>query len=48
VVPAARPETHAPQLIALMDGVTVDHLQAETTLDRPGIEELVDRFLTAC
>jgi hypothetical protein len=44
----ATPEAHAPQLIALMDGVTVDHLQAETTLDRPSIEDLVDRFLTSC
>lgn len=44
-----RPEVHAPQLIALMDGITADQLQtAESTLDRAGLEELVDRFLLTC
>jgi DNA-binding transcriptional regulator YbjK len=43
------PETHAPQLIAVMDGITADQLQnAETTLNRAGIEEVIDRFLSTC
>jgi DNA-binding transcriptional regulator YbjK len=43
------PESHAAQLIALMDGITADQMQdTETTLDRAGIEEAIDRFLTTC
>lgn len=43
------PESHARQLLALLDGVSVDQLQATTpTLDRPGIEQLLDRFLDTC
>lgn len=43
------PEAHAAQLIALMDGITADQLQdTETTLDRGGIEEAIDRFLATC
>lgn len=43
------PEVHAAQLIALMDGITADQLQdTETTLDRAGIAEAIDRFLTTC
>jgi DNA-binding transcriptional regulator YbjK len=42
------PEAHAPQLIALMDGVTADRLQGATSLDRDAIEALLDRFLTTC
>jgi DNA-binding transcriptional regulator YbjK len=43
------PESHAPQLLTLLDGITVDQLQATTpTLDHPGIEALIDRFLTTC
>jgi len=43
------PESHARQLIALMDGITVDQLQHTTpSLDRPGIESLLDRFLATC
>lgn len=45
----ADPESHSRQLIALLDGVTVDQLQETSeTLDRPGIEELLDRFLSTC
>ena len=40
---------HAAQLIALLDGITVDQLQQTTeTLDRPSIESLLDRFLSTC
>jgi DNA-binding transcriptional regulator YbjK len=43
------PEAHAAQLIALMDGITADQLQdTETTLDRAGLEEAIDRFLSTC
>jgi AcrR family transcriptional regulator len=45
----ADPEAHSRQLIALMDGITVDHLQETSrTLDRAGIEQLLDRFLSTC
>jgi DNA-binding transcriptional regulator YbjK len=43
------PEAHAAQLVALMDGITADQLQdTETSLDRAGIEEAIDRFLSTC
>ncbi|HSS34400.1 MAG TPA: TetR family transcriptional regulator [Solirubrobacterales bacterium] len=43
------PEAHAAQLVALMDGITADQLQdTETSLDRAGIEEAIDRFLATC
>jgi DNA-binding transcriptional regulator YbjK len=43
------PAAHAAQLIALMDGIAADQLQhTETTLDRAGIEQLLDRFLATC
>lgn len=43
------PDTHGPQLIALLDGITVDQLQETTpTLDRAAIEDLLDRFLATC
>ncbi len=42
-------DTHAPQLIALLDGITVDQLQETTpALDRAAIENLLDRFLATC
>ena len=44
-----QPESHARQLITLLDGISVDQLQATTpTLDHAGIEQLVDRFLATC
>jgi len=44
-----RPEAHAAQLIALLDGLTVDGLQETTPpLGRAGVEELLDRFFTGC
>lgn len=47
--PCKSPEAHAAQLIALMDGITSDQLQdTETTLDRAGIAEAIDRFLSTC
>lgn len=43
------PRRHAAQLIAVMDGITSDQLQADpTALDRDGIEETVARFLASC
>jgi DNA-binding transcriptional regulator YbjK len=43
------PESHAAQLVALMDGISADQLQdTETSLDRAGIEEAIDRFLSTC
>lgn len=43
------PESHARQLITLLDGVSVDQLQATTpTLNRANIEQLLDRFLATC
>jgi AcrR family transcriptional regulator len=45
----ADPEGHSRQLIALLDGIAVDQLQETSrTLDRPGIEQLLDRFLASC
>lgn len=45
----ASPEVHAAQLIVVMDGITSDQLQANpTTLDRTGIEETIERFLSTC
>lgn len=45
----AEPEEHAPQLIALLDGIAVDQLQEATpSLDRAAIESLIDRFLATC
>ncbi|HEX6666656.1 MAG TPA: TetR family transcriptional regulator C-terminal domain-containing protein [Solirubrobacterales bacterium] len=43
------PQAHASQLIAVMDGITSDQLQADpTALDRDGIEETIERFLATC
>jgi DNA-binding transcriptional regulator YbjK len=43
------PQAHAPQLIALLDGITIDHVHATPfALDRKGIEEQIDRFLATC
>ncbi len=43
------PDTHAPQLIAVLDGVMVDQLQETSpAIDRAGIENLLDRFLATC
>jgi len=43
------PRAHASQLIAVMDGITSDQLQADpTALDRDGIEETIERFLSSC
>jgi DNA-binding transcriptional regulator YbjK len=43
------PEAHARELIAMMDGITVDQVHATPyALDRPGIESLIDRFLATC
>ncbi|HEX5608625.1 MAG TPA: TetR family transcriptional regulator [Solirubrobacterales bacterium] len=43
------PSQHAAQLIAVMDGITSDQLQADpTALDRDGIEETIARFLASC
>lgn len=43
------PEPHARQLITMLDGVSVDQLQATTpTLDQAGIEQLLNRFLATC
>jgi DNA-binding transcriptional regulator YbjK len=45
----ATPESHAGELIALLDGITVDRLQGTSeTLDRPAVESLIDRFLATC
>jgi len=45
----ARPEAHAAQLIALLDGLTVDRLQETTPpLERAGVAELLDRFFATC
>jgi DNA-binding transcriptional regulator YbjK len=45
----ATPEGHARQLIALLDGITIDHVHATPfALDREGIEEQIDRFLATC
>lgn len=45
----ASPEAHARQLIALLDGITIDHVHATPfALDRQGIETQVDRFLATC
>ena len=47
--PCKSPEGHAAQLIALLDGISADQLQdTETTLDRAGVEEAIDRFLSTC
>jgi DNA-binding transcriptional regulator YbjK len=43
------PEAHSAQLLAVMDGITSDQLQANPSmLDRAGIEETVTRFLSTC
>jgi DNA-binding transcriptional regulator YbjK len=43
------PKAHATRLIALLDGLAADQLQATaTTLSRAGIEEAVDHFLDRC
>lgn len=42
------PESHAAQLIGVMDGITADCLQPEPTLIREGTEALLDRFLAGC
>lgn len=43
------PAAHARQLIALLDGITVDQVHGSPfALDRTGIEEQVDRFLDNC
>ncbi len=43
------PEAHAAQLIAVLDGITADQLQAtESTLDPDAIAELLERQLRAC
>lgn len=44
-----RPEAHAAQLTATLDGVLLDQLlDAPGALDREGIAELVDRQLASC
>jgi DNA-binding transcriptional regulator YbjK len=43
------PKAHAAQLIALLDGITADQLQATpSTLGRAGIEEAIAHFLDRC
>ncbi|MGE0067017.1 MAG: TetR/AcrR family transcriptional regulator [Solirubrobacterales bacterium] len=43
------PRAHAAQLIALLDGIAADQLQASaSTLGHAGIEEAVDHFLACC
>lgn len=45
----ASPEAHGRQLIALLDGITIDHVHATPfALDRDGIEQQLDRFLATC
>lgn len=43
------PESHAAQLIVLLDGLSVDQLQETTPpLGRAEIADLLDRFLATC
>lgn len=43
------PEAHAAQLIAVLDGITADQLQAgSATLERDAIAELIERQLQTC
>jgi DNA-binding transcriptional regulator YbjK len=45
----ADPELHARHLVTVLDGISVDQVSATTpTLDRPAIEQLIDRFLDTC
>ena len=40
---------HAAQLVAAMDGIALDQLmEPDSSLDRAGIEELIDRLLANC
>lgn len=44
-----QPDLHARHLIVVLDGISVDQVGATTpTLDRPAIEQLIDRFLDTC
>ncbi|HEX2393668.1 MAG TPA: TetR family transcriptional regulator C-terminal domain-containing protein [Solirubrobacterales bacterium] len=43
------PRRHALELVVLMDGIALDQLmEADSTLDREGIEAALDRFLAGC
>jgi DNA-binding transcriptional regulator YbjK len=43
------PELHARHLVAVLDGIAIDQVsETSPTLDRPAIEQLVDRFLDTC
>jgi DNA-binding transcriptional regulator YbjK len=43
------PDRHAAQLVAVMDGIALDQLmEPDSSLDRAGIGELIDRLLDTC
>ncbi len=43
------PAPHAAQLVAVLDGIAADALQApDAALDKAGVEAVVDRFLSTC
>jgi DNA-binding transcriptional regulator YbjK len=43
------PKLHARHLVAVLDGIAIDQVsETSPTLDRPAIEQLVDRFLDTC
>lgn len=43
------PELHGRHLVVVLDGISVDQVSATSpTLDRPAIEQLIDRFLDSC